>query len=171
MKRSTGKLLSRGMDTDLSVVERNRLEAILARDPEAARLHAAWQNAGHLLRADAARISSPDPLLAWHDIRREIRQRRVTPAPSFGALLAGRFRWAGAMAALLMLGIMAWSTIRVARTPEALTASLNDATAPSQVEWVVAEVPGATTMIFTDTENDMTVIWMDLAQNSEPHDS
>lgn len=170
MKSSIARLISRGMDSDLAPREREKLERILAHDDEAARLSRQWQTAGDMLRADAARIKAPDVTVAWQDIRREIRNVEATPETVFTGLLASRFRWAGALAAVFVIGLISWSIVQVAKTPGAMTARL-DREVPAKVEWVVAEVPGATTMIYTDTETELTVIWMDLAQTVDPKDS
>ena len=83
-----------------------------------------------------------------------------------------RFRWAAGLAVLVVgtvLGLSAWRVLD-GRTPVWVMTDPVESPA-NRVEWVVAEIPGATTMIYTDTETDMTVIWLDVAQNVDPRDS
>jgi len=168
MKKSDKKLISRGIDSELSVNDRVQLDVLITTEPEAGKTAMVWQAIGDQLRSDVSLVSVPDPAVAWQDIRREIRQHegtiKETPAASFG-----RLGWASVFASALVvsvLGMWAWMLIR---TPASMMAE--HPAAANRVEWVKAEIPGATTMIYTDTETDLTVIWMDVAQNGEPHDS
>lgn len=171
MKKSELELISRGLDGDLAPDERARLEALRTRDPEARTVEQAWTSVGDAVRCD--RGTTPDPALAWQDIRRAIRQQagEGDATPAFGWPL--RFRWASALAVLAVgavLGLSAWRVWDDGRAPGWGMAEPDDSPA-NRVEWVIAEIPGATTMIYTDTETDMTVIWMDVAQNVDPRDT
>ena len=78
-----------------------------------------------------------------------------------------------AAAAVLILGMLSVSMWRLAtgRAPDAASLASGGNETYRRVEWVKAELPGATTMIYTDEETDITVIWMDVAQNGEARDS
>jgi len=166
MKRSEAELISRSMDGRLSVAERAKAERLLAEDPQAAAAARIWQAIGDQLRMDAGRATAPDPVLAWQEIRREIRRNEPEPAASwFGAGI----RWAAVLAMVAGFGLAAWSIQRHYLRSDA--GVMADPDSASRVDWVKVEVPGATTMIYTDIETDMTVIWMDLAQNTDPRDS
>jgi len=166
MKRNDAELISRSLDGRLSPAERAKAERLLAADPQAASAARAWQSIGDQLRMDAARVAPPDPVLAWDDIRRQIRNAQPETSPSFSGL---PFRWAAGLASVLLIGIASWLYFKAEVSPVAGSTASSEAV--SRVEWVVAEVPGATTMIYTDAETDMTIIWMDLAQNSDARDS
>jgi anti-sigma factor RsiW len=168
MKNSDKKIISRGIDSELSVNDRVHLDVLISTEPEAGKTARVWEAIGDHLRSEASLVSVPDPAVAWQDIRREIRQQEGTTKESPAASL-GRLGWASVVASALvvsMLGVWAWMLIR---TPASMMA--NHPAAATRVEWVKAEIPGATTMIYTDTETDLTVIWMDVAQQGEPHDS
>lgn len=168
MKRSLQKLISRGLDGELSPAERAQLERALAGDPSAAKTAGGWERIGDHLRGEAGRVAVPDAAVAWQDIRREIHRQEPEREAAAASLLTGRLRWAAAMASVCVVGLLAWSALRLTHR-EAVVADVN---APaSRVAWVVAEVPGATTMIYTDRETDMTVIWLDVANHNDPRDT
>lgn len=170
MKKSELELISRGLDGDLSPDERDRLEALRSRDPSARTTERQWAALGDTLRRD--RGTAPDPALAWQDIRRAIHQQAgeadTTPAPGWSV----RFRWAFALSILAVGAVLGLSVRHEwARHTREWVAAGPEGSPANRVAWVVAEIPGATTMIYTDTETDMTVIWMDVAQNVDPRDS
>jgi anti-sigma factor RsiW len=179
MKKSEQQLISRGLDGALDESERTAFERLLAENPEAARLAERWERTGDHLRTTMAPPAIPDAAVAWQDIRREIRRQTADTKPAGAtetANWAGRMRWAGAFAAVCFLLLAGWLGYRYTVDGEAMfargTTSMSPLPpAPERVEWVVAEVPGATTMIFTDAETEMTVIWMDLADAGNSHDS
>ena len=169
MKKSDARLISRGLDGSLSPEERQRMDALLAASAEARATRQAWEALGDGVRDHAARHPAPDPALAWQDIRREIRRLDAErqDAPDAGWLF--RFRVAGAVAALVVIGILGLSAWRLLEGPGA--SSFAATPLSERVEWVIAEVPGASTMIYTDPETELTVIWMDIAQIHDPRDS
>ncbi len=170
MKRSDAQLISRGLDGELNAPERERLDDLLARDPVAAKTAQQWYAAGDAMRSTAARTQAPDPLLAWQDIRREIRRGESAGESSRSHVFSGAWMRAGALAAFIVAGYLGWAGWQHGRQGQVVTAAVPDQPA-ARVEWVEAEIPGATTMIFTDAETDLTVIWMDLAQNNDPRDT
>jgi anti-sigma factor RsiW len=170
MKTSSAQKMSCKIDGELPEAEGARLDREIAGHPDAARTAATWVTMGELLRHEAAHTATPDPLLAWHDIRRAIRQQEVVQEKAWHRSLYHRLRWAGGLAALAVLGVIGWGSFRLIEQRGEFIARPVDFPA-SRVEWVVAEIPGATTIIFNDVETDMTVIWMDLAQNHDPRDT
>ncbi len=170
MKISEEHLISRGLDGALNDRERAALDALIARNPEAAARTRAWSDIGDQLRRQATATVTPDPLAAWHDIRRAIRTQAAPEREE--ALAMGwsmfRLRIMGAITAVAVIGLLGWSSLRLFRGGDHVAAT---SPASNRVEWVVAEIPGATTMIYTDAETDLTVIWMDLAQNVDPRDT
>jgi len=170
MKTSTQKLISRGLDRELDPQEREQLDAMLASNPDAARTSRIWELTGDQLRRDAAGIHVPDATVAWQDIRRAIRQDEPAPSIKAETGLGFRLRWAGALASLLVIGMVGLYALRVKQ--DSSRADHAGAMGPaSRVEWVIAEIPGSTTMIYTDMETDLTVIWMDVAQSVDPRDT
>ena len=167
MKATDEKLISRGMDGALRPEERARLEQLRATDPTARQTEQVWMALGDQIRTMPGQ--PPDAALAWQDIRRAIRQQEADPSTASSSFIFG-LKWAGGLAGLVLaavVGFYAWSTLR----PSGMSvADAGDARA-NRVEWVVAEIPGATTMIYTDTETDLTVIWMDVAQSADPRDT
>lgn len=171
MKRSDEKLVSRGIDREVDAEERKRLDVILSTDPDAVATDSEWRRIGDTLRHAPVRSAVPDVAVAWRDIQRAIREQgqgvegeRRIEFPS-----GWRMPWAAAAAALLVVGLLGWSSWRLLR-PSTAPVPIATATA-DRVEWVVAEIPGATTMIYSDAEDDLTVIWMDVAQDRDPRDT
>lgn len=173
MKRKDAKLISRSLDGALSPEERIRVERLLETDSGAAATARVWQDIGDQLRIDAGRAPVPDPLLAWQEIRRKVRTTATQPdTPVMGSLFGIRLRWVAGLASVVFISLIGWSLFHDPRVAgEPVVSAPSPAAASERVEWVVAEIPGATTMIYTDRETDMTVIWMDLAQTDDPRDS
>jgi anti-sigma factor RsiW len=169
MNTANRKLISRGLDAELSGKDRDKLEALLASDAEAKKTSTDWELFGDAMRLEARNAPAPDATLAWQDIRRVIRQQESAPAAEGTGWLLGRMRWAGAIASTLVLGALAWSVWQLVVRPE--QGGLASFSPANRVEWVIAELPGATTMIYTDVETELTVIWMDVAQTADPRDS
>jgi len=170
MKKSDSILISRGLDNQLENAERKKLNELLAADPDSAKTEAAWRNVGDQLRREARHIPVPDSQLAWQDIRRAIRQHEETSGDAGTSGFPWRLTWAGAFATVAVIGLLGWSAWRLTLPPAQEIAAAED-TIGSRVEWVESEMPGATTMIYTDTETDMTVIWMDVALDVDPRDT
>lgn len=171
MKKKEQMLVSRGLDSDLSDKERDQLISLLGATPDAESARQAWERIGDEVREGASRTASPDPALAWQDIRRAIQHEedQAFARPAVG----WRPAWVMAAAAVLILGMLSVSMWRLAtgRAPDAASLASGGNETYRRVEWVKAELPGATTMIYTDEETDITVIWMDVAQNGEARDS
>ena len=162
------KLISKGLDGELDGKERRQLQELLASDPAMRKTAQDWEKAGDELRRSTGDVPVPDSLLAWHDIRRAIRENESNTPAKLGPASLLRLKWAGGIAAFLVVGMLALSFLHLTREGRFLAL---DSLPPPRVEWVVAEIPGATTMIYTDMETDLTVIWMDVAQNVDPRDT
>jgi len=167
MKTSDQKLISRGLDGTLRPDERERLEQLRESDPSVRQTERIWMALGEQIRSSP--VSPPDATVAWQDIRRAIRQQEADPtADSY--LFLGRLKWTGVLAGLVLAVVFGFYARQLVQTRELASMKIDDSPA-NRVEWVVAEIPGATTMIYTDTETDLTVIWMDVAQNADPRDT
>lgn len=170
MKNADRKLISRGLDHRLDHDERRTLNALLATDPEAARTDKVWTQIGDHLRLESRKIPSPDPHVAWQDIRREIRKQEGDGTSAETRGFTWRLTWAGALASVVVIGLLGWSALRLTRSsPSEFLVAENPI--GNRVEWVETEIPGATTMIYTDTETELTVIWMDVALDVDPRDT
>jgi len=167
MKAKDAQLINRGVDSELDAEERKLFDKMLVENPDAVDMSRAFESIGDDIRNDSTQSASPDPYAAWQDIRREIRQSERTSDERFAS--GARLGWAGAVAALLVVGVLALSSWRLLNgaAPEL---AFSD-TAASRVDWVETGIPGATTMIYTDVETDMIVIWMDVAQTGESRDT
>lgn len=168
MKTSTAKKLSRARDGALTPGEQERLVRETTGDAEAERVAHLWEAAGGLLREGATRTATPDPALAWQAIRREIRNKEAEPVRAAVRGWPGGWAWASGLAAVLVAGGLTWWGLARERATHTVAQGVAE---PDRVAWVVAEIPGATTMIYTDAETDLTVIWMELAQKAEPKDT
>jgi anti-sigma factor RsiW len=167
MKTTDEKLISRGMDGALRPEERERLEQLRVTDSEARQTEQIWMALGDQIRT--VPVSPPDAAVAWQDIRRAIRQQEADPSTAPNPFLF-RLKWAGGLAGLGLAAVLGFYAWQMMRSSGAMVADA-DGTQANRVEWVVAEIPGATTMIYTDTETDLTVIWMDVAQSADPRDT
>lgn len=170
MKKSDRKLISRGLDNELDGDERKKLNQQLASDPEFSRTDAAWRKVGDRLRNEARAMHVPDVQLAWQDIQRDIRQLEHASGESVTAGIPWRLTWTGALATVAVIGLLGWSAWRLTLSPVLNIAAIEEANG-GRVEWVESELPGATTMIYTDAETDLTIIWMDVAQDINPRDT
>lgn len=167
MKTSVHKLISRGLDGALRPDERQRLEQLRESDPSVRQTERVWMAVGEQIRSTP--VAPPDAAVAWQDIRRAIRQQEADPSTD-SYLFFSRLKWTGAFAGLVLAVVLGLYARHLVQTRERTFGQVDD-TPVNRVEWVVAEIPGATTMIYTDTETDLTVIWMDVAQNADPRDT
>jgi len=170
MKKSDQQLISRGLDNELNADERKKLSQKMAVDPEICRIDAAWRKVGDQLRYDSRAIKMPDTQWAWQDIQRAIRQSEHASGESVASGFPWRLTWAGAMATVAVIGLLGWSAWRLT-LPSTREIAATEHANGGRVEWVESELPGATTMIYTDTETDITVIWMDVALDVDPRDT
>ena len=70
----------------------------------------------------------------------------------------GRFKWAGALAAVCLLLVGVWSVWRGPDAPPYPGAiALADRT---EVEWVETDLPDAFSMVYEDADTGLTVIWV-----------
>lgn len=166
MNRKQMKLISRGLDSELDREEREALEELLKKTPEAGDAARVWGIAGDCLREESMRIPVQDSELAWLDIRRTIRLGEE--AEDNRGLVMTRLRWISGVASILFLLLLGWSGIRVL---QGLRAPLAALAPPERVEWAVPGISGAATMIYTDTETDLTVIWLDIGDHERTSDS
>jgi anti-sigma-K factor RskA len=145
------------LDGDLAAAEAEALRRRADADPGLHRSMEDWQRIGGLLRDDPVE-GVPDPEVAWAGVRRAIR----AGAPAEGVdVPSWRLRWAvGAVAATVVaiLALGGWRVLRLGDAPMLARGT------PAVVEWVEAELPGASPMVFEDEETGCTVIWMVVAE-------
>ncbi|MBW7909264.1 MAG: hypothetical protein H3C50_10185 [Kiritimatiellae bacterium] len=141
------ELLSRWRDGELPPNERARVEA--ARAALGGEAEQAWEALGEHLRAQP--VPAPTPEAMWNDVRRAIRVAQAEPAVAVGA--GGRWNWAvAALAVLFMVGVGLFG-VRIWLAPSA------EAAMP-RVEWVEAELPGSSAMVYEDEASGAVVIWL-----------
>jgi anti-sigma factor RsiW len=146
------KLLSRGLDGELDAAGRAELDRRLAADEELRRLAVRWQGMGALLRAPPPE-GMPAVEVLVQDARRAIRLAGADAEPAPGR---GRLAWASvfvAACAALAIGLGLWRF-------GVLSRDLRVAEARPQVEWVETDLPGASPMVYEDSESGWVVIWV-----------
>lgn len=149
--------MSQALDGELTPSQQARLEQHVAACPDCQAVRALWRQAGDLLRNEPVPV--PPAEVMWADVRRAIRQAKPEPAPVLGGW---RFTWAAALVGLALLGAGLWGTLMPGRSSLGLRA---ESVAEPVVEWAEAELPGTSTMVYEDAENDTVVIWLMTAEN------
>ena len=157
------ELLSRDLDGELSPAEQATLRAAEAADPTLAELRMAWQRVGQSLH-DLPAPGTPDPAVAWQDVRRAIRlaaAERPAPRPGFGWRLA----WSGgALAVAMVLFVLLGAYGPGAGESAGLAALSRDV----EVEYVETDLPGGSPMVYQDEESGWTIVWIAAAEPAEP---
>lgn len=156
------ELLSRDLDGDLPPAEQARLRAAEAADPSLAALRADWQRVGQALR-DLPVPGTPDPEVAWQDVRRALRLSR--PAEVSRPLFGWRLAWAGAALALLLV---VFGLLPRNAPPAAAPALAAVAPRDVEVEFVETDLPDASTMVYQDEESGWTIVWVAAAEPVAP---
>lgn len=143
------KLWSRRRDGELDPRRAARLEADGERPAFIDEAEAAWSELGDRLRSQP--IPTPPAEAMWQDVRREIRrqagERRGLRLPLI------RLDWAAIAASAVFVVALGYFGLRIARPPDAMAAR-------TPVEWVEAELPGSSAMVYEDKANGAVVIWL-----------
>jgi hypothetical protein len=158
-RRRDEEKLSKLLDGELDAGEAEALLRRAAGDSSLEQSKGDWQRIGRMLRETPV-VGGADPEVVWADVRRAIRIAGEEAAP---AAPAWRLRWAvGAVAAVCMaiVGLGAWRILHFGAAPALARGE------PAVVEWVEAELPGASPMVFEDAETGCTVIWMVVAEEN-----
>jgi anti-sigma factor RsiW len=119
------------LDGELSETEAREIAALIAADPAVAALHAELKNTRRALVGAEADIKVPETReFYWNRISREISRLENTPAgrlaPSLWQILAGWVKPLGAVAAVAIVGIMAW--LQMAQSPGVMSAQVDSDT-------------------------------------------
>ncbi len=139
--------LSRQRDGELDAARAARLE----HEPSATRAEAerVWSELGEHLRSQP--VPAPTPEAMWNDVRRGIRLAQAEREPATHA--GGRWSWAVAMVAVLFMLAVGIFGVRMWMAPTV------EAAIP-RVEWVEAELPGSSAMVYEDEASGAVVIWL-----------
>ncbi|HMP77217.1 MAG TPA: hypothetical protein PKE12_13050 [Kiritimatiellia bacterium] len=145
------KWWSRRRDGELAAPRARKIDDMGVRPALVDEAEASWKALGDHLRSES--IPTPPAEVMWNDVRRAIHQLRDDRRSHLHA--AGRFRWdwaALAATAIFMLALGFFS-LRITM-PSAAYAD------PARVEWVEAELPGSTAMVYEDESSGAVVIWL-----------
>ena len=135
------------LDGELSETEAREVAALVASDSEAAALHAELKNTRRALSGFEGDLKVPETReFYWSRISREI--ARVEPAaavkaaPSLWQLLVGWIKPLGAVAAVALVGVLAWHQ-----------------TATTDVDALVVAQMDAESITFQNDEDGVTFVW------------
>lgn len=150
MNRRVEEQMSRLVDGELDAQERAALERRLQAHPEDRAVLEQWRGFGDRLREP---VPAPTAEAMWNDVQRAIRRLpAAADAPSPG----WRWGWSAAIVAAVLVAVLGLSVVRLV-TP---------ASAPARaVEWVEAELPDASTLVYEDEESGVVVIWLMTAES------
>jgi len=153
------KWWSRRRDGELSKGRCEQLDDLGIRPALVDEAEEAWQTAGDRLRSQA--IPTPPAEVMWNDVRRDIHLLRDDKR--LHAHAQGRFRWdwAAITATALFMFVLGFFSLRIAMPPDAFAA-------PARVEWVEAELPGSSAMVYEDEASGAVVIWLVTPNNGAP---
>lgn len=124
-------------------------EAVDTQSAELAEADRAWAEIGDMLRNQA--IPVPPAEVMWNDVRREIRLSGARRATRKYRVLDWNWGWLAASAVVLVL--LGFVGVRLMLPPDAYAAL-------PRVEWVEAELPGSSAMVYEDEESGAVVIWL-----------
>ncbi len=149
--------LSQALDGELDDRSRVQLEQHVAACPSCQAARAAWAKTGEMLRSEVVEVPSAEVM--WSDVQRALRLAQTEPEQ---ATANGRLKWAAAFVGLALVGMGLWGALHSVRPGQPVLAHV--APQPT-VEWAEAELPGTSTMVYEDAENDTVVIWLMAADN------
>jgi len=148
------------LDGELSEVEAREVAAFIASNAEAAALHAELKNTRRAMVAFEADIKVPETReFYWSRISREISKLEQTPAvktaPTFWQLLAGWMKPIGAVAAVALVGALAWHQTTTENLDAMVTAQMD-----------------ADSITFQNDDDGVTFVWFTYpAENRVANDS
>lgn len=116
---------------------------------ELAEAERAWTEVGELLRNQA--IPVPPAEVVWNNVRRELRQISGRRPERKVSVFDWNWGWLAASAIVLML--LGFVGVRL------MLPTTADAAIP-RVEWVEAELPGSSAMVYEDEASGAVVIWL-----------
>jgi anti-sigma factor RsiW len=141
------------VDGELPSGEMREVEALIARDPEAAKLHAELKNTRQALRGNEAGMAHPESReFFWSKIKREIERtapaEKPQPEPvSIFATLRRLFVPLGAVAALVIVGFIA-------------TRQFNTTADAAATQGTVTELADAGAVTYHNYETGTTLVWL-----------
>ncbi|MEZ5277011.1 MAG: zf-HC2 domain-containing protein [Opitutaceae bacterium] len=148
--RQAEKALSRHLDGELPEARVEALERHLSECATCRDTAAAWAGYGEAMKAGAP-APRPDPIAAWYDIRRTLRNREESrPAETVPAWWARPLPWVGTAAALALLAVGYLSLRQTDPRPSTGTT----------VEYVETGLPDASTLVYVDDESGWTIVWV-----------
>ena len=151
------KWLSQALDGELDDRSRVQLEQHVAACPSCQEVRAAWAKTGEMLRSEV--VEAPSAEVMWSDVQRALRLAQAEPEQ---ATASWRLKWAAAFVGLALLGMGLWGTLHSVRPGNPALPRVDQ---QPTVEWAEAELPGTSTMVYEDAENDTVVIWLMAADN------
>lgn len=162
MKRTTlERQVSQYLDGELPTRDLDQVRAALEHDSELQLTARAWREMRTWLSSrETPPIQTSEA--AWADLQRELRSSergRQEVWPVFDS----RFRWAAASMTVMLLAGFVWFVSSWLSPRATMVAELGAARVMGravEVEWVEAELPGATSMVFQDDDTGLTVIWL-----------
>lgn len=172
-RKKLEQTVSRYIDGELSRGAADRVRESLQHDDELQAAEKEWDTIRTLL------CSQPIPPIqtseaAWADIQRELRRAEGDGREGW-PVFDSRFKWAtGMMTTILLAGVVWFVSNWEARNPKVAAlenqgdANTVDAIGGAvEVEWVEAELPGSTSIVFQDEDTGVTVIWLVEANDQE----
>ncbi len=109
----------------------------------------AWRALGDHLRAQA--VPTPPAEVMWNDVRREI--HREAQDHWVHQHLRRRWDWTAVAASVVFIVALGYFGIKITNP---VPAHAN----PARVEWVRAELPGASALVYEDGSTGVVVIWL-----------
>lgn len=143
------KWLSRQRDGELDARRAARLDKGAIRPALLDEADEAWKEIGDHLRNQS--IPTPPTEVMWTDVRREIRYAREDRWAREHT--RGQWNWAVVAISAIFMALLGFFSLRLSMPPEAYASE-------PRVEWVEAELPGSSAMVYEDKESGAVVIWL-----------
>ncbi|MFH0879666.1 MAG: zf-HC2 domain-containing protein [Lentisphaerota bacterium] len=156
--------ISRSLDGELPESQRPGLEEHLSQCSNCRQLREQWLTCGQLMK-DRKIVPGQTPEAAWADVQRAIRlQAPQKQRVKFPLVFGWQLQLGSAILALVVVGfgVHLWS--RASSLPVAARAPASSATT---VEMVESGLPGASTVVYEDSNSGMMVIWLLTAEDKE----